>query len=266
MLEEFIKNTILRNRPEHTTVKNYGNYEGTTDYEATYSDKDNCYKLQIAPSTNQEVHSADAFIKFIVEELTRRENSTGKFATARITLEGGTFTADDNFNLGHCKYSRLNSEQYKILKSFKDTTLDHEEFLTMLQKLKPSIKDFPALYQRCSKIRIVGRSEMNSQPVFDDEGNAEASFICTYKLQDGTDEDVTLPASFECTVPFAKAGKKQYTYTVELLFFNTKSNQIAIGVQIPDWETQEEQAIIDEADFVKDGLKDKTELLVLADF
>lgn len=266
MLEELVKNTILRNRPEHITVKTYGDYSGEKKHEATYDDSSKCYKTKVIGSTNQEVHSAKAFINFIAEELKRRDNLTGKFATARITLSGGTFTADDNYDRGHCTYSRLNSEQYKILKHYNGATLDHEDFLTMLQKLKPSIKDFPALYKSCSKIRIIGQSEMNSQPVFDDEGNAEASFVCTYKLKDGTDEDAALPASFECTVPFAKAGDKKYTYTVELLFVNTKSNQIAVSVQIPDWETTEEQAIIDEAQFVKDSLKDKTELLVLADF
>ena len=266
MLEELVKNTILRNRPEHIIVKTYGDYSGDTEHEATYNDSKSCYETKVANAANQEVHSAKAFVNFIDEELKRRENLTGKFATSRITLVGGSFVADDNYNRGHCTYTRLNSEQYKILKSYKGATLDHEEFLTMLQKLKPSITDFPTLYQRCSKIRVVGRSEMNSQPMFDDEGNADASFICTYKLQDGTDEDLVLPASFECVVPFAKAGEKEYAYIVELLFVNTKSNQIAVSVQIPDWETNEEQAIIDEAEFVKDSLKDKTNLLVLADF
>lgn len=266
MLEELVKNTILRNRPEHTEVKTYGNYEGFISQEATYSDKNKEYEISTEEGEMYEVHSAKAFIAYIKEELNRRENKTGKYSTAKITLQGGDFTADCNYNNGECEYKRLNSEQYNILKNYKDTVLDHEEFLTMLQKLKPSIAGFPELYQRCSKIRIVGRSQMNSQPMFDDEGNAEASFICTYKLEDGTDEDVSLPANFLCSIPFAKAGEKKYDYLVELLFINTKSNSIAVKVQVPDWETNEEQAIIDEADFVKSELSELDELLVLADF
>jgi len=266
MLEEFVQNVILRKRPELINVKTYGNYEGFEECEAVYQDAHKNYTIKKEVGNQSNVRSAKAFIAYIKEELSRRKNETGKFATAKITLAGGTFTADDNYNKGNCKYERLNSEQYNILESFNGQVLDHEGFLTMLQKLKPSIQDFATLYQRCSKIRIVGRSQMNSQPMFDDEGNAEASFICTYKLEDGTDEDLTLPANFTCIIPFAKAGEAKYEYLVELLFFNTKSNSIAIKVQVPEWETNEEQAVLDEADFVKKELSELDELLVLADF
>lgn len=266
MLEKLVENTILRNRPEHTHITTYGSYEGIIEQEATYSDDLKHYDIREHNNQIYGVKSAKAFVAYIMEELKRRKNTTGKYATAKITLQGGEFTADCNFNKGICNYTRLNSEQYKILEHFKDQVLDHEEFLTMLQKLKPSIVNFAELYARCSKIRVVGRSQMNSQPIFDDEGNAESSFICTYKLEDGTDEDVSLPASFTCTIPFAKAGELTYEYTVELLFFNTSSNRIAIKVQVPDWETNEEQAIIDEANSVKAELSELKELLVLADF
>lgn len=266
MLKELVQDVIFRNRPEHITVKTYGNYEGFEKQEATYSDADKKYLTKTKQEGNNKVRSVKAFIAFIEEELERRENRSGKFATAKITLEGGKFTADDNYNRGVCSYERLHSEQYNILEYYNGKVLDHEEFLTMLQKLKPSILGFAELYQRCSKIRIVGRSQMASQPMFDDEGNAESSFVCTYKLEDGTDEDVSLPANFLCKIPFAKAGEQKYQYLVELLFFNTKSNSIAIKVQVPEWETNEEIAVIDEANFVKETLSNLNELLVLADF
>ena len=58
----------------------------------------------------------------------------------------------------------------------------------------------------------------------------------------------------------------QYTYHVELLFFNTKSSEIAVKVQVTDWETNFEQAIIDEAADIKEALSEYADLLVLADF
>ena len=266
MLKELLKDILQLQRPETINKTVYGNYEGNKSYSSTYSDKEKEYEYEQSSKSITKVHSKNAFTAFIKEELNRRENKTGKFATARVTLDGGFFTADDNYNIGKCEYSRLNSEQYNILKGYKNSVLDHEEFLTMLQKLKPSIENFAELYTRCSKIRVVGRSIMTNQPMFDEDGNAESSFVCTYKLEDGTDEDVSLPTGFVCSVPFAKAGEQEYTYNVELLMFNTNSNQIAIKVQIPEWETNEEQAVIDEADDIKKELENIEDILILADF
>lgn len=266
MLKALVQDVILRNRPEHTTVKTYGNYAGNMEQEATYNDNTKTYELRVKSCNSGRVRSAKAFVEFIKEDLKRRENPSGKFATVHIDMDGGHFTADDNYNTGNCEYVRLNSEQYNILNNYRDKVLDHEGFLIMLQKLKPSIEDFHELYKRFSKIRAIGTSRMTSNPVFDENGDAEASFTCTYSLTDGTDEDVSLPAGFMVTVPFVKAGEKMYSYDVELLFINTKSNEIAVKVQIPNWETQEEQAIIDEAVSIKGELEELSELLVLADF
>ena len=266
MLKELVHDVLLRNRPEHTEVVEYGNYNDIKTYNATYFDDDKCYRTRINSGETFSVNSSKAFIAYIQEELHRRNNSDGKYATVRIHSDGGNFTADCNFNVGHCSYKRLHSEQYNILKTYNNQTLDHEQFLLMLQKLKPSIQDFATLYKRCQKIRSIGQTALSSNPIFDENGEADSSYICTYKLSDGTDEDVSLPAEFFVTCPFVKAGEKTYTYHVELLFFNTGSSKIAVKVQVTDWETVEEQAIIDEAESIKSSLKTHEELLVLADF
>lgn len=266
MIKEFIKDVILRNRPEHTDIKEYGVYFGSKQYEATYSDSDKTYKIKKNEYNNNKVRSAKAFIEYIKEELKRRDNKTGKFATARIHMQGGDFNADCNFNDGFCLYERLHSEQFNTLEHYNGKVLDHEEFLIMLQKLKPSIEYFSELYKRCSQIRIVGRSEVNSTPIFDESGEAESGYRCQYRLSDGTDEEALLPADFYVSLPFVKAGEREYTYHVELLFFNTKSNEIAVKIQVTDWETNFEEAIIDEAADIKEALSEYTELLILADF
>lgn len=266
MIKELIDEIILKKRPEQITLTRYGNYDAKETMQATYNDKEQKYTLLETQKNKKEVHSKKAFLAYIKEELKRRENENGDFSTVHVTSTGGTFIADDKFCRGCCDYTRLYSEQYLTLQSYKDMVLDHEEFLTMLQKLKPSISNFAELYARCSKIRVVGRSQMTSQPIFDDEGNAESSFICTYKLEDGTDEDVSLPANFLVRIPFVKAGEIYYEYLVELLFYNTSSNKVAVKVQIPEWETNEEAAIIDEAEEIKTALSSMENLLVLADF
>lgn len=266
MLKEFVNDVILRNRPEHTIIEEYGAYFGSKQYEGTYSDANKVYKIKKNECVDNKVRSAKAFIEYIKEELKRRKNTTGLFATARIHMQGGNFRADCNYNEGCCLYERLHSEQFNTLEAYNGQVLDHEGFLIMLQKLKPSIEDFSELYKRCSKIRIVGRSEVNSTPIFDDSGEAESGYRCQYRLSDGTDEEAVLPADFYVSLPFVKAGERQYTYHVELLFFNTKSSEIAVKVQVTDWETNFEQAIIDEAADIKEALSEYTDLLVLADF
>ena len=65
-------------------------------------------------------------------------------------------------------------------------------------------------------------------------------------------------------MPFVKAGEKLYDFKVELVV--SKGNYgIEITTVIPDYEIRIEQAIIDEAEFIKNSLKDAIELLVLAD-
>ena len=187
-------------------------------------------------------------------------------AASKLYVDMNSEEMFGNYNEGCCLYERLYSEQFNTLEAYNGQVLDHEGFLIMLQKLKPSIKDFSELYKRCSKIRIVGRSEVNSTPIFDDSGEAESGYRCQYRLSDGTDEEAVLPADFYVSLPFVKAGERQYTYHVELLFFNTKSSEIAVKVQVTDWETNFEQAIIDEAADIKEALSEYADLLVLADF
>lgn len=266
MLKEFVQDVLLRNRPERLPITFYGRYKYLSkELVGTYNDGKQCYEVKTL-SGSTTVRSSNAFIDYIKKELSRRDNSAGKYATVHVNTNGGEFCADDNFNEGKCTYERLHSEQYETLKFYNDKVLDHEEFLIMLQKLKPSIENFPDLWQRCSKIRIVGRSEVNSTPVFSDDGEAESGYQCTYRLSDGTDEDVTLPAEFFVTLPFVKAGTRMYTYHVELLFMNTRSSSIEVRVQVTDWETNEERAIIDEGEEIKAALTDCNDLLVLADF
>ena len=267
MLTEFFEKCLKLQRPEKIMVQEYNNYEGSQEFEAVYCDYNNRYDINSNKSNRTEVRSAKAFVAFIKEELKRRKNDSGLYATAKLNSSGGVFCADENTVNGFCTYSRLHSEQYITLSNYKDKVLDHEDFLLMLRELKPSIPDFQSVYKSYSKIRIVGQSKLTSNPIFNSDSSAESSYIMNYKLENGTDsEDVALPASFLCKIPFVKAGEHKYYYTVELLFYNTKSNEIAIKVQIPEWEQIFEQAIIDEANDVKSELADYPEMLVLADF
>ena len=120
-----------------------------------------------------------------------------------------------------------------------------------MQALKPSIElagtDFHELFAKFCSLKIVGESEVVSNPVITQNGQ-ESGYVCRYKLEDGTDGEEHFPTGFVIKVPFAKAGDFNYEIPIDLLFSRDDNNQIEITVLCPAFENIEEKAIIDEAD------------------
>jgi len=269
LISKLIDNIKEEKRPHLAHIVEYGKYTNR-ERVVFYNDREQHYdKPYVADTVKKtEVRSAKAFVEYIKDELARRNNEKGHHASVQIGLDGGKFTADDNFNEGICTYSRLKSEQLIALEHAKDKTFSQAEFLQLLQRLKPSIPDFKNIWTTFSKLRIERNSRMSSNPVFDDNLEMEEGCICTYEIQSGanvgTTEEVRIPLEFEVTMPFVKAGKNFYNFRVELVV--SKGNYgVEITTVIPDYEIRIEQAIIDEAEFIKNSLKDAEELLVLAD-
>ena len=269
LISKLIDNIKEEKRPHSAHIVEYGKYTNR-ERVVFYNDREQHYdKPYIADTVKKtEVRSAKAFVEYIKDELARRNNTEGHHASVQIGLDGGKFTADDNFNEGICTYSRLKSEQLIALEHAKDKTFSQAEFLQLLQMLKPSIVDFKNIWTTFSKLRIEKNSKMSSNPVFDDNLEMEEGCICTYEIQSGantgTTEEVRIPLEFNLTMPFVKAGEKLYDFKVELVV--SKGNYgVEITTIVPDYEIRIEQAIIDEAEFIKNSLKDAEELLVLAD-
>lgn len=113
---------------------------------------------------------------------------------------------------------------------------------------------------------------MNSNPIFDDDGENEQGYVCTYTITSGSntgiDEEIRVPTTFNVCMPFVKAGDKTYgktyDFTIDLVLQNI-NGKVGILVLVPDYETAIEQAIIDEAEYVKSELQETEKLLVLAD-
>lgn len=269
MLEEFLEKaaSYLRSqkRPEHLLVKEYGSYsERVCEY--TYSDFDKGYQKKSRGNNEKQVRSIGAFISAIKEELRRRNNKTGDKATVRLSLDGGFFTADDDFNGGvNIEYKRLNSQQWELFKSGINKTMDHRSFLLFLQALKPSIDKFDDVFRSYVTLRLVGHSELTSNPIITDNGQS-SGYTCTYKLEDGTDGEETFPEGFRLNLQFAKAGVMTYDISVDLLFFRDDDDELKIQVLCPEFEHIEEQAIIDEAEKVKNDISESEDLLILSDF
>ena len=268
MEEKIIEQAIdaLKNqkRPELIECPVYGQYSANP-ITFMYNDDRKQYEMRKSQPSDKRVRSVKAFAKIIAEELRRRENSSGDKSTVSINLSGGEFIPDDDYGYSKITFERLNSQQWKLIKSGINTRMDHKQFLLFLQGLKPSIEYFADVFRSYATLRMIGRTELTSNPVFTEDGQ-NSGYTCSYKLEDGTTGEEKFPTGFVATVQFAKAGDKSYDIPIDLLFTRNEDDEIEIEVLCPEFENIEEQAIIDEADFIKEQTKNYTDLLVLSDF
>lgn len=263
-LSKFFELLSNQQRPEKITKTQYGQYS-QRDVELIYNDKAKEYEEYTSAPENKTVGSVKAFSNCIKEELRRREKTTGDKATVRIYSNGGTFIPDEDFGVFKITYDRINSQQWNLIKGNINKIMSHRVFLEFVQSLKPSIQNFDELFARLSSIRMIGNSTLCSTPIFVNN-QQEQGYKCTYKLEDGYEGEELLPNGFICTVPFVKAGEKLYEIPIEVLFYRSEDDELGIRVMSPLFENIEEQAIIDEAQFIKEDTKDYTDLLVLSDF
>lgn len=268
MEEQLIKEAIeaLKNqkRPEMIVCPVYGQYYSETQT-FMYSDADRQYQRKRSYPADKKVRSVKAFAKIIAEELKRRENTTGNKATVSINLSGGEFIPDDNFGDTKITFERLYSQQWKLIKSGINTRMDHRQFLLFLQGLKPSIFSFDDVFKSFATLRMIGKTELTSNPVFTEDGQ-NSGYTCQYRLEDGTTGEDKFPTGFCAEVQFAKAGDKSYNIPIDLLFSRNEDDEIEIEVLCPEFENIEERAIIDEAEYIKSETANYSDLLVLSDF
>lgn len=268
MEQELIKKAIevleKQKRPEQIIHTVYGEYF-PIEKKFLYNDSRKEYLRHEENLGSREVRSVNAFIDVIKEELRRRENADGDKSSVRLDLDGGTFCADENEQKGVTVYNRLNSQQWNLFKSGINKRMNHKDFLLFLQALKPSFNNFDKVFREFVQLRLVGRSEITSNPIITEDGQS-SGYTCTYRLENGADGEAKFPTGFEINLQFAKAGIMTYDVAVDLLFYRNEDDELMIQVLCPMFEHIEEQAIIDEANKVKEETKDYSNLLVLSDF
>ena len=258
-----ILQNIQEQRPVKITAMVRGNYTDK-EAEAIYNDAERQYHIKPPLKDIEEVSTVKSFRDYITEELKRRKKETGKFATAVINSTGGYFVADDDFQRGKCSYQRTLSEQWSAFKSCIGRTFDHEQFLRLMQKLSPSIVGFKELYPTLLDIRVVGRAESISKPFYVN-GETETGVKLKFKMQNGEDEDIVLPESIKLLLPYAK-GNYDILYEAEMQLVYENKGGINILIQSPKFEQVEEQALLDEVNFLKAQLEKFPDLLVLFNF
>lgn len=256
-------------RESKLNITEYGVYS-ERQIEAVYSDYDKKYIITERKDRRLDVSTVDSFIDFIREELKRNKNKTGKIATVIINNSGGFFSADDDFKTTSCRYNRSLTAAWGALTNVANCKINHEQLLTTLQKLRPYIANFENLYLTLLDIRSIGRSEMISNPVFipgEDGLSAGSGYKISFKLQSGTQEDVVLPNRFVVKLPYSR-GRQDVLYDVpvELMYLNNGTGRVEILFQIAELEEIEEQALKDEVLYLKEGLKEFEDLLVLLNY
>ena len=264
IMEQAIDALKNQKRPELIECPVYGQYSSEPQT-FMYSDAAKVYLKNFSRPSDKKVRSVKAFAKIIAEELRRRENTSGDKSTVSINLSGGLFIPDDDFGITTISFERLNSQQWKLLKSGINTRMDHKQFLLFLQGLKPSIEYFTDVFKSFATLRMIGRTELTSNPIFTEDGQS-SGYTCNYKLEDGTTGEEKFPTGFVANVQFAKAGDKSYDIPIDLLFTRNEDDEIEIEVLCPEFENIEEQAIIDEAEYIKEQTQGYSDLLVLSDF
>lgn len=264
LIKEAMQTLKKQKRPELIECPVYGRYS-SHNRTFVYSDSEQNYQMHTSIPSSKVVRSVKAFANVISEELKRRENPSGFKATVSINLNGGYFVPDDDFGGDCIKFDRLNSQQWNLVKSSINRDMTHKDFLMFLQALKPSIDNFAEIYRSYATLRMVGKTEIVSNPIFTEDGQG-SSYSCRYKLEDGTDGEEKYPSGFLADVQFAKAGDKYYSIPLDLLFYRDEDNELMISVLCPTFENIEEQAIIDEADYIKEKTETYSDLLVLSDF
>lgn len=234
---------------------------------AIYSDKKAEYDFCEYHTKGQQwtVSTASNFAKLIQEELKRHNNTTGNGATVKLTTDGGLFVANDAIGTERNEFRRALSQQWIWFKKGINRTLNHSEFLEWFRGLKPSVMDFEGYFKQFAQLRIIGTSELCKNPYFVNN-EQQQGYRVTYTIENCVNEsEEFLPSVFFVTMPYEKGNKKTYTQAVELLFSNN-DGELEITVYAPDYETTEEQAIVDEANTIQELLKEQTDLLVLPDF
>lgn len=258
-----ILETLRFKRPETIQISEIGKYS-ERKRELVYSDNEKLYRPFSTRIRESELNNVKSFCEAIKEELRRLENEDGEKSTVRITECGGHFTPNEDFSDIIIEYNRINSQQWQLIKRNINRVMSHREFLEFVQALKPSIADFQNLFQRLSSIRLIGNSTLSSTPIFVNN-QQEEGYKCTYKLEDGYEGEETLPNGFTCNVQFTRAGDNYYEIPIELLFYRNDNDSLGIRVMCPLLENIEENAIIDEANFIKSNIN-APRILILSDF
>jgi len=126
-------------------------------------------------------------------------------------MKGATFAPGDAGNgdrIGAPRvvhtYVRRPSPQWATLAGALDKKFEHVAFLRLLQRLKPSIDGYPALYAAFGRVSFTKDVKVDSAPQIL-QGNAGSQISMRLGMKGGA-ADVSLPAEFRVSMPLTRFG------------------------------------------------------------
>lgn len=171
----------------------------------------------------------------------------GDFSVVIFDGSGASFftglTADGYEREQHV-FSRRPSPQWSALTAALGDAMNHVQFLRTLQRLKPSIVDYPKLYGAFARVSFRKDMDVVSAPTVL-AGDAGSKIEIKLAMKGGTG-DLQLPGEFKVTMPLTRFGKSA---TFEVLIdaeLTSDSKTIVFRLASPEMDVALEQLIAHE--------------------
>lgn len=211
------------------------------------------------------VSNVESFAAMVLEEA-RRAKSDGDWMTVIFGQAGALFHLDDRDGRATFAYSRELAPQWKTLVTA-PTDVEHKEFIRLLQRLRPSIVEYPFILQQFRKISFGSGLKVESAPILT-EGKAGLQFALELTAANATTK-AALPAAIALKVPYSRGSSQTYDVDAEVsidLEEDGPKKSFVFSLLFPDREVIEEQAVSDEVSWFKEKTAGLVNLSILEDY
>jgi hypothetical protein len=230
-----------------------------------YEDQSSRYlELDRWPGRKRSVSNIESFTAMVLEEA-RRAQSDGDWMTVVFGVNGAQFVLDDRDQRTTFVYGRELSPQCALLLQSRAKPVEHRAFVSLLQRLRPSIREFPNVLRDFRKISFGSGVKVESEPTLCEgkRGNA-------YSLEVTVNSKATaaaLPSTIECEIQYARGSLRRYPLTLDIdISLRDQPRALLFELNAADLETLAQQAIEDEIAGFREAVKSLPRLCVLEDY
>jgi hypothetical protein len=216
-----------------------------------YNDKTSQYEPR-DPSPvkiDRTVSDIDSLLRVIMEDLRRRNNPTGTFATVLLDRTGGTFFPDDRTSLDVYRYRRTTSALFNAFKASLDAGRRHGDFLRLLSSLRPALN--PQTLSAFRRVDFDSSSTIQSAPLLE-EGKAGFSYAINFTDR-GSNGTAALPSEIDFLMPWTPKDPPSLLTALLAVTAPEEAGKrsLLFTLQCPDLAPWEEARIQKEAEYLK---------------
>lgn len=194
----------------------------------------------------------------------RTKRSLGNQMTVIFDKKGATFHLDDRDGRTAFRYEREVSWQWTALLEGAQHR-EHLPFIRHLQKLRPTIVEYPKVLTEFRKVHFSAQTQVESAPTLE-QGRAGLVHSLEFSARNGKTK-AELPSSIHCVLPFAQGSKKVFETDVEVAIeLNEQSKKVLFSLSFADAFALTEEAIDHEVTWFREQVKDLSLLHILEDY